>query len=189
MSGRAGQFRLGAFPVAIETAIFIVWPAMRAVRKRLSRIQESLSGVKLVLGIDRLDYSKGIPQRIRAFEAFLEKNPEWHGRVVLLQITPRTRAGIKRIRGHRGGGDGTDRSRQRTLRRRRLDADPLYQPILFAHGAFRHLQARRCRAGDAVARRHESRRQGISGGAGPRKIRVCWCCPSSPALRRISTAR
>ena len=89
------QFRLGAFPVAIETAIFHRLARNARRSPEVVRIQESLHGVKLVLGIDRLDYSKGIPQRIRAFEAFLEANPEWRGRVVLLQITPRTRAGIR----------------------------------------------------------------------------------------------
>jgi trehalose 6-phosphate synthase len=47
-----------------------------------------------VLGVDRLDYSKGIIQRINAFDRFLEVNPEWRSRVTLLQITPRSRSDI-----------------------------------------------------------------------------------------------
>jgi trehalose 6-phosphate synthase len=48
-----------------------------------------------VLGVDRLDYSKGIIQRINAFDRFLEVNPDWRSRVTLLQITPRSRSDIK----------------------------------------------------------------------------------------------
>ena len=89
------QFQLGVFPVGIETATFHRLARNARRSNEITRIAESLGGVKLVLGIDRLDYSKGIPHRIRAFEAFLEKNPEWRGRVVLLQITPKTREGIR----------------------------------------------------------------------------------------------
>ena len=58
-------------------------------------MRESLGGNKLVLGVDRLDYSKGIPDRIKGFERFLELNPEWHGKVTLLQLTPKSRSEIK----------------------------------------------------------------------------------------------
>lgn len=47
-----------------------------------------------MLGVDRLDMIKGIPPKILAFENFLEKNPEWHGKVVLLQIAVPTRTDV-----------------------------------------------------------------------------------------------
>jgi trehalose 6-phosphate synthase len=43
----------------------------------------------------RLDYSKGIPNRVKAFERLLENNPEWRGNVTLLQVTPKSRSDIK----------------------------------------------------------------------------------------------
>ena len=58
-------------------------------------VKESLGDNRLVLGVDRLDYSKGIPDRIKAFERFLEDNPDWRGKVTLLQITPKSRADVK----------------------------------------------------------------------------------------------
>ncbi len=58
-------------------------------------VRESLGDNKLVLGVDRLDYSKGIPDRIKGFERFLELNPEWHGKVTLMQLTPKSRSDIK----------------------------------------------------------------------------------------------
>jgi trehalose 6-phosphate synthase len=87
--------RIGAFPVSIETATYARL-ARNAARSPLAKeIGESLKGLRLVLGVDRLDYSKGIIQRINAFDRFLEVNPEWRSRVTLLQITPRSRSDIK----------------------------------------------------------------------------------------------
>ena len=89
------QTRIGAYPVSIETATYARL-ARNAVRSPFAReFRESLNGLRLVLGVDRLDYSKGIIQRINAFDRFLEVNPEWRSRVTLLQITPRSRSDIK----------------------------------------------------------------------------------------------
>jgi trehalose 6-phosphate synthase len=89
------QLRIGAFPVSIETAAYARL-ARNAVRSTFVReIEESLGGRHLVLGVDRLDYSKGILHRINAFDRFLETNPDWRSRVTFLQITPRSRADIQ----------------------------------------------------------------------------------------------
>ena len=89
------QTRIGAFPVSIETATYARL-ARNAARSPLAKeIGPSLNGLRLLLGVDRLDYSKGIIQRINAFDRFLEVNPEWRSRVTLLQITPRSRSDIK----------------------------------------------------------------------------------------------
>lgn len=47
-----------------------------------------------MLGVDRLDMIKGIPQKILAFEKFLEENPFWHDKVVLVQIAVPTRTDV-----------------------------------------------------------------------------------------------
>jgi trehalose 6-phosphate synthase len=49
----------------------------------------------MIIGVDRLDYSKGIGMRIRAFEQFLTDYPRWRGGVTYLQITPRSRSDIR----------------------------------------------------------------------------------------------
>ncbi len=51
-------------------------------------------GRKLILSIDRLDYTKGIPQRIKAFEKFIKKNPQYHGKVTLLLIVVPSRSKV-----------------------------------------------------------------------------------------------
>jgi trehalose 6-phosphate synthase len=88
------RLRAGFYPVGIETESFMRM-ARRAARSAFVReTQESLVGRALVIGVDRLDYSKGIPQRIEAFEAFIEAYPDKRGAVTFLQITPKSRERI-----------------------------------------------------------------------------------------------
>ncbi len=89
------KVRLGAFPVSIESKAYMRLARNAGRSALVALVRESLGGNRLVLGVDRLDYSKGIPDRVRAFERFLENNPEWHGRVTLLQITPKSRSDVK----------------------------------------------------------------------------------------------
>jgi trehalose 6-phosphate synthase len=51
-------------------------------------------GRRIVLGVDRLDYTKGLVERCRAFESFLRQRPEWHDRVTLVQIASPSRSNL-----------------------------------------------------------------------------------------------
>jgi trehalose 6-phosphate synthase len=86
--------RVGAFPVGIETEAFadLAQKAMRLPLVR--RVTKSLDGRVLIIGVDRLDYSKGIAQRLTAFERFLHRQVEWRGKVTYLQIAPKSRTEI-----------------------------------------------------------------------------------------------
>ncbi|MBI3677507.1 MAG: trehalose-6-phosphate synthase [Proteobacteria bacterium] len=85
--------KIGTFPVGIETAEFAT-RARRAVRSDfVQRVVNSIPGV-LLIGVDRLDYSKGLTLRLEAFERFLVACPQWRRKVTLLQITPRSRSDI-----------------------------------------------------------------------------------------------
>ncbi|MBV9572129.1 MAG: trehalose-6-phosphate synthase [Alphaproteobacteria bacterium] len=85
--------RIGTFPVGIETREF-TRRAERAARSSFVReVRDSVAGA-LMLGVDRLDYSKGITLRLDAYERFLVANPNWHGEVTYAQITPRSRSSI-----------------------------------------------------------------------------------------------
>jgi len=57
-------------------------------------LPEGPEGVKTIIGVDRLDYTKGLPERLRAFEVLLEQYPEHRGKVRLVQIAPPTREGL-----------------------------------------------------------------------------------------------
>jgi trehalose 6-phosphate synthase len=70
--------------------------ARRSVRSPFVReVKESLAGRAMIIGVDRLDYSKGIALRMKAFERLLEEHPARRGAVTYLQITPRSRSEIK----------------------------------------------------------------------------------------------
>ncbi|MEN0087739.1 MAG: trehalose-6-phosphate synthase [Pseudomonadota bacterium] len=83
------QVRIGAFPISIDTLAFRQ-TAQEAATKR------SEPSFARLIGVDRLDYSKGLPQRFEAYERFLSKpeNEHWHGNVQFLQVAPPTRAGV-----------------------------------------------------------------------------------------------
>jgi trehalose 6-phosphate synthase len=86
--------RIDVFPVGIETASF-ARVAQRSGRLPLvQRVLESLVGRALIIGVDRLDYSKGIGHRLLAFERFLQTQPDWRGKVTYLQIAPKSRTEI-----------------------------------------------------------------------------------------------
>ena len=85
---------VGVFPVGVETGAFARL-AQRAVESAFVReVLGSLSDRAMIIGVDRLDYTKGIPERMHAFERFLTNFPDWRGKVTYLQITPRSRSGI-----------------------------------------------------------------------------------------------
>lgn len=87
--------KIGIFPVGVET-MQLSRLARRAVHSPFVRnVVESLAGRVMIIGVDRLDYSKGIPLRMEAFDRFLSTHPEWRGKVTYLQITPKSRSEIQ----------------------------------------------------------------------------------------------
>lgn len=65
------------------------------VKERITRLREKFKGVKVLLGVDRLDYIKGVPQKLHAFEVFLSNHPEWIEKVVLIQVAIPSRENVE----------------------------------------------------------------------------------------------
>jgi trehalose 6-phosphate synthase len=86
-----GRTQLATFPIGIDVEEFAARALKAATRPDVSRLRSSLQGAKLVLGVDRLDYSKGITNRLRAFDRVLQDEPGWARRISLLQIAVPTR--------------------------------------------------------------------------------------------------
>jgi trehalose 6-phosphate synthase len=86
--------RVDAFPVGIETAAFARLAQRSERMPFVQSVLASLAGRALILGVDRLDYSKGIAQRLSAFERFLQTHRDWRGKVTYLQIAPKSRSEI-----------------------------------------------------------------------------------------------
>jgi trehalose-6-phosphate synthase len=83
---------IGVFPATIDREPFTEGQTEEI--REVAGLREALGARKLILGVDRLDYSKGIPERLLAYERLLERYPEWRRRVALLQVSVPTRAEI-----------------------------------------------------------------------------------------------
>jgi trehalose 6-phosphate synthase len=86
--------RVGVFPVGIDVAAWEPDAAAIARARRPGRLARMARGRRIVLGVDRLDYTKGLIERGRAFEIFLREHPEWHDRVTYLQIASPSRTNL-----------------------------------------------------------------------------------------------
>ena len=69
--------------------------AKESVKKRVHQLEQRFDGVKLIVGVDRLDYIKGVPQKLHALELFLTQHPEWIGKVVLVQLAVPSRQDVE----------------------------------------------------------------------------------------------
>ena len=80
------RVRLGVYPISIDTASIEKTAASEATERHLAQLRQGAAGRKIVLGVDRLDYTKGIPRRLLAFERLLERNPGLRSKVMLVQL-------------------------------------------------------------------------------------------------------
>jgi trehalose 6-phosphate synthase len=90
------EIRLGHFPIGIDFDSFEKGAKSDDVVRRAQNLRAGFRDRQLILGVDRLDYSKGIPERLRAFRDALERYPELRGRVVLIQVVVPSRVEIPR---------------------------------------------------------------------------------------------
>lgn len=86
--------RVGAFPISIDFEGFNHLASSREVADEAWYIHEGLPDTKLVLGVDRLDYTKGIFERLKAFEILLKKYPDVHGKIKLIQLVVPSRTNV-----------------------------------------------------------------------------------------------
>src|ERR1700721_2406900 len=73
------------FPVSIDFRAFSEQSESAAVVERAKQIKAKTHDIQIAVGVDRLDYTKGIPERLKAFGYFLRTYPEFHRRVELIQ--------------------------------------------------------------------------------------------------------
>jgi trehalose 6-phosphate synthase len=87
-------FKGGAYGIGIETAAFAQFAQKAVGHNMVHKARKSIEGRDLIIGVDRLDYSKGLTQRIDAFEHFVLGNPAHQRRVTYLQVTPKSRSEV-----------------------------------------------------------------------------------------------
>ncbi len=89
------KFSVGAFPISIDAEAFALEARLAERNMLVKRMRASLEGRPMIIGVDRLDYSKGIKHRLEAFAACLENYPQIaKARATMLQITPKSRSEI-----------------------------------------------------------------------------------------------
>ncbi|GAA4777117.1 alpha,alpha-trehalose-phosphate synthase (UDP-forming) [Stakelama sediminis] len=97
-----GRLKLGdrvvhalAAPIGIDCKEFVEGANSPTARLAYRQMRDSSNGRDLIVGVDRLDYSKGLEERFRGYERFLETHPEERKEVFLLQIAPPSRATVE----------------------------------------------------------------------------------------------
>ncbi|MBT0668359.1 alpha,alpha-trehalose-phosphate synthase (UDP-forming) [Novosphingobium profundi] len=83
-----------AFPIGIDFAEFTEGANSQEAAEAHDKLKASVRGRKMLIGVDRLDYSKGLGERFESFSRFLADNPDQAAQVVLLQIAPPSRGDV-----------------------------------------------------------------------------------------------
>ncbi|HEX5960099.1 MAG TPA: trehalose-6-phosphate synthase [Rhodanobacteraceae bacterium] len=126
----ARRTRIAPFPISIDTAEVARQSQNALGNAAIRKLRASMEQRKLAIGVDRLDYSKGIPRRFAAFGRFLAEHREWRSKVSFLQIAPPSREEVPEYRELRSR---LERSAGATNGRY---ADPDWVPIRYVNRSF-----------------------------------------------------
>jgi trehalose 6-phosphate synthase len=124
--------RTGVFPIGVDVEAVAASAAKSGGSAPVERMMQSLVGRRLIVGVDRLDYSKGLLERFQAYRQFLEMFPEQIGQVTFLQIAP---LGRQKVQAYAQIRDALEQSSGRT-NGRFADAD--WTPIRYLNRNFPH---------------------------------------------------
>jgi trehalose 6-phosphate synthase len=86
--------RAAAFPIGLDTPDFLALSRSQEAERACDRMQAHGLFRSLIVGVDRLDYSKGLPERLLGFERYLQDHPDMVRKVLYLQIAPSSREGV-----------------------------------------------------------------------------------------------
>lgn len=86
--------RVETFPMGIDFQKFYGSVSSPEVQTERAELKNVFADCKVILSLDRLDYTKGIVNRLQGYELFLEKNPEWHGKAVMVLIVVPSRSKV-----------------------------------------------------------------------------------------------
>lgn len=85
----------GQFIVGIDPQKFADTLAKPEVQERIKSLEERYKDIKVIVGVDRLDHIKGLTQKLKAFDAFLDDHPELSNKIVLIQVAVPSREDVK----------------------------------------------------------------------------------------------
>lgn len=98
ITGEDRVIRADVFPMGIDYEGYAGAAERQEVRKDVNRLRKRIGDSKLILSIDRLDYTKGIPQRLEAFDTFLKRNPQYKEKVTLILVAVPSRTQVEHYR-------------------------------------------------------------------------------------------
>lgn len=90
--------RVDPFPMGIDYERFSKANQESLVQKEIDRFRKKIGDSKTILSVDRLDYTKGIPQRLEVFNMFLERNPEYKEKVIFILVAVPSRTQVEHYR-------------------------------------------------------------------------------------------
>ncbi|KAK0553279.1 Trehalose-6-P synthase/phosphatase complex subunit [Tilletia horrida] len=123
ISGRGGFVTVNAFPIGIDVRSLNMKRREDDVQEWIERLQTRYEGRKIIVGRDKLDWIKGVRQKLLAYELFLEEHPEWVNQVVLIQVALAT------TEENEEAGQASDV----VARINRRWGSLTYQPVVFLH--------------------------------------------------------
>jgi len=130
--GGRHSVRVGVFPIGIDVAHTARQAMQASELEPVRALRESVGSRALIIGVDRLDYSKGLPERFKAYAELLQQEPSLRGSVVLLQVAPPSRSDVpeyRRLRRQLERLAGSINGRF---------ADASWTPIRYVNKTFRH---------------------------------------------------
>ncbi len=86
---------LGVHPIGVDPDEIFAFTQLPEVRDEYESLRARFRAKKVILGVDRLDYTKGIPEKLLAFEEFLRCNPHWQSKTVFIQVASPSRTGVQ----------------------------------------------------------------------------------------------
>jgi trehalose 6-phosphate synthase/phosphatase len=98
--------RVDAFPMGIDYSRYSQAVKTPVIQKEICRLNEQFREQKIILAVDRLDYTKGILQRLEAYDQFLEKYPHYREKVIMILVTVPSRTGVGHYRALKEKVDG-----------------------------------------------------------------------------------
>ncbi|MEW6069319.1 MAG: bifunctional alpha,alpha-trehalose-phosphate synthase (UDP-forming)/trehalose-phosphatase [Candidatus Thermoplasmatota archaeon] len=84
--------KIDVFPAGIDSQLYSNAVNDAKIQKEIRKLRNRIGEHKVIFSIDRLDYIKGIPERLDAFDTFLERYPEWHEKVILVLVATPSRS-------------------------------------------------------------------------------------------------
>jgi trehalose 6-phosphate synthase/phosphatase len=87
--------KVDTFPMGVDFERFAKAAASAETKVRVNELREKSAGQKVIFSVDRLDYTKGLINRLRGYDLFLKNHPEWHGKIVFIISVAPSRIGVE----------------------------------------------------------------------------------------------